>query len=477
MAGNIKVDKVIEEIIKLPYDQKHRKNNIEESQKFQDKWELVIKYNGNIEKLCTQYGAYINRLTDGYAILNIEEEKIIPFSQNEEVLYIEKPSRIFKIDKNIFHYLKDSIIRENSMIGIIDSDIDYFNSRFINSDGTTKIISLWDQTMEEKNSHQGMETKYEMTNEKINNMLKQLNKLDFLEKYCDSNQSTNKYILVNLRSKGEDGVISTTQYLEALKYLMDKAKEHNRPIIIYTSYEIDGGEDSRRILFNEIIRYINNHSNIDVVIPQINSFMPHHIKEKLQEKDISEIELEIGNGERVVTLEIWKNYFDDIDIELISPKGNSTGIIKNIQEFSKTIIGDIECYIYKRGPFEISKDEQVDLLIIPEKETVDKGTWTLKLYPNRIVDGSFEILLSTKQRVHKNTKLYKKKDIKTIEVMKPKPQNNNFKLIGALGYRYTPNYYSYRGNKRITIYTTKYHPRVMNPVFLAYMPSIYNRYR
>lgn len=57
-------------------------------------WELIVKYHGPLERLASPV-IQIEPLINSYAIVTIREDFIEPFSQLEEVEYIEIPKRLF----------------------------------------------------------------------------------------------------------------------------------------------------------------------------------------------------------------------------------------------------------------------------------------------------------------------------------------------------------------------------------------------
>ena len=59
-----------------------------------DSWELIVKYNGHLEKLESPV-IHVEPLINGYAIVTIREDFIDAFSELDEVEYIEKPKRLF----------------------------------------------------------------------------------------------------------------------------------------------------------------------------------------------------------------------------------------------------------------------------------------------------------------------------------------------------------------------------------------------
>jgi hypothetical protein len=57
-------------------------------------WELIIKYNGNIEKLGSSV-IKVETLINNYAIVTLPSDLIPAFANLDEVEYIEKPKRLY----------------------------------------------------------------------------------------------------------------------------------------------------------------------------------------------------------------------------------------------------------------------------------------------------------------------------------------------------------------------------------------------
>ena len=129
----------------------------------ENKWELIIKYSGDIEAIRKKINAEIEPLSYGYAIVIIEEKDIYALSEIEQIEYIEKPRRLyFEVNNGkIASCIDNAIISNDSrtkntnvltgqgvIVAIIDTGIDYTHKDFRNKDGTTRIINIWDQTIQ-----------------------------------------------------------------------------------------------------------------------------------------------------------------------------------------------------------------------------------------------------------------------------------------------------------------------------------------
>lgn len=65
------------------------------------------------------------------------------------------------------------LMGEGIMIGFLDTGIDYQNKVFRNLDGTTRIAGIWDQTIQEGASPEGLEYGTEYTEDMLNRALKE----------------------------------------------------------------------------------------------------------------------------------------------------------------------------------------------------------------------------------------------------------------------------------------------------------------
>ena len=118
-------------------------------------WELIVRYNGSLERVREELGISAVELTNEYAILTIQEYLIERLSNYEEIEFIEKPKRLFfEVNQGRTASCINPLQTENYnlfgagvLVAVIDSGIDYSHPDFRNEDGTTRIAVLWDQTI------------------------------------------------------------------------------------------------------------------------------------------------------------------------------------------------------------------------------------------------------------------------------------------------------------------------------------------
>ena len=118
-------------------------------------WDLIVKYSGNLKQYENDR-IQIVELYNEYAILTVPENLIEAVSEWPEVEYIEKPKRLyFQIAQgkrasciSLVQIPSFGLTGRGVLVGIIDSGIDAGHPVFVNSDGTSRIRFLWDQTAE-----------------------------------------------------------------------------------------------------------------------------------------------------------------------------------------------------------------------------------------------------------------------------------------------------------------------------------------
>ncbi len=142
-------------------------------------WELIVKYNGNLDRIRNELNVLINELTGGYAIIIIPQDQIDALASYDEIEFIEKPKHIFlEVNQgktasciNPVQTRPFNLFGAGVIVAVVDSGIDYSHPDFRNEDGTTRILMLWDQSIP-GNPPEGYITGTLYTREQINEALR-----------------------------------------------------------------------------------------------------------------------------------------------------------------------------------------------------------------------------------------------------------------------------------------------------------------
>ena len=60
-----------------------------------NRWELIIKYSGSLDRIVEDLNLSVVELTNNYAIITINENLISLLERYPEIEFIEKPKRLF----------------------------------------------------------------------------------------------------------------------------------------------------------------------------------------------------------------------------------------------------------------------------------------------------------------------------------------------------------------------------------------------
>lgn len=140
-------------------------------------WDVIVKYSGPESGLAGT-GIQVVPLLGGYAVVTLPETEIDAYSDRQQVEFIEKPKRLY------FETLQareascilpvqagaNGLTGEGILVGVVDFGVDYFHSDFRNEDGSSRILRLWDQSLDGK-PPRGYVTGTEYTKEEIDKAL------------------------------------------------------------------------------------------------------------------------------------------------------------------------------------------------------------------------------------------------------------------------------------------------------------------
>ena len=118
-------------------------------------WDIIVKYSGDLARI-TSDDLQITPLLNQYAVVRIPESRLDAFANLPQIEYVEKPKRLFfAVNQaralsciNPVQTEPFQLHGAGILVGLVDSVIDYGHADFQNENGTTRILSLWDQTIQ-----------------------------------------------------------------------------------------------------------------------------------------------------------------------------------------------------------------------------------------------------------------------------------------------------------------------------------------
>ena len=404
-------------------------------------WELIVKYSGSLESV-RSIASSVTELMNGYAVIVIREDRIDELAGLPEVDFIEKPKSLyFQADVGRQVSCIDTVQRapydlsgRGILVGIVDSGIDYENPDFRNEDGSTRIVSLWDQSMP-GNPPAGYAAGSEFTREDINAALEKSTSGGFPELSTGAVLSRDmsghgtavagiaagngrgsegriyrgaapeaELIIVKMGIPRQEGFPRTTELMTGVDYVIRKALELRMPVAVNISFGNTYGSHDGTSLVERFLNDISDTWKNVICIGSGNegTTAGHAAGRTGDEEEVIQ-ELAVQEREPALNVQIWKSYVDEMDISIVSPSGERVGPLREILGPQRFILGGTELLIYYGEPKPYSVRQEIYISFIPQQSYVDSGVWQIILTPRRIVDGAYQMWLPAQAALNVGT--------------------------------------------------------------------------
>lgn len=405
-----------------------------------ERWNVIVRYSGDPTELESE-DIFITPLLGRYAVVNLPQNRLETFSKLPQVEFVEKPKNLFFAVVtgravsciNPVQSQQMQLYGKNVIIACIDSGVDYRHPDFQNMDGSTRIISLWDQTIPGK-PPEGYRIGTEYTREEINAAL-QADTMEEREKIVPSRDTSghgtavlaiaagngresqgvyrgvapeSELLVVKLGVPREGGFPRTTELMQGVDYAVRTAVKLGRPLVVNLSFGNSYGSHSGRSLVETYLDEAASVGKTSICTGTGNEGNKGgHTSGKINSQEAYQVEMGIGDYEPSVNVQIWKNYQDQVKIYLEHPSGERIGPLEQILGAQRFRIRNTELLIYygEPSPYSIAQEIYIDFL--PVKDYVDSGVWKFYLTPVRIVEGDFDMWLPGGGSVGTATRFYK----------------------------------------------------------------------
>ncbi len=320
-------------------------------------------------------------------------------------------------------------------------------------DDTTRIISIWDQTIG-RNDVLGINFGTEYTEEQINQAIN-LNKqggdpYSIVPSKDEVGHGTMTAGIIGGRGRNPDllgaapnckfaiaklaqlsksvleysgvdpnktEVYGSAEIMLATRYLANIALRENMPLILYVPVGTNtGGHDGT----NEVEGSLDTFGRRPGVVPVVGTGnqgdTQTHIEGKIEQAgDFKTIEVKIGKNQKDLNFSIYCSKPDRVSVSITSPSGEMLNRVDTklnfIKDYKFVYEGTI-VDLYYSIPDQLTGDELITLKF----RNIKDGTWQIRLYGDKIIDGRYWSWLPQRQLLDPDTRFFNPVETTTLVI-------------------------------------------------------------
>lgn len=303
------------------------------------------------------------------------------------------------------------------IIGIVDTGIDYRKDAFKFEDGSTKILGIWDQTVDGKRQDD-LYFGSTYTSDDINNANRSSDPYSivpsvdedghgtFLASVAASNEpgeyigaAPKAYLLIVKLKKASQYLIDrylvtndnpnlyeSTDYMLGMKYILDASDKFNMPIVMCIGMGTNDGAHDGSTLIEEYISFVSQrvgYAFVTAVGNEANA--KHHTQGKIPATRAADrISIKVGEQGASFTVIIHSPGYDKISAGVTSPTGEAVPRVsfQSGLEYSNQLVLE-----NTRITLRYFRDNNNNVIVSFKNAT--QGIWNIILYGDLIINGEY----------------------------------------------------------------------------------------
>lgn len=396
--------------------------------------DFLWKFGNDLEELRRLYpGICIQPIGAIYAVLYVNKafvqnnsEWAFPYGALPALYALQQTENLEA--SNILRLQEQPILQlkgQGVLLGFLDTGIDYRNLCFLDVEGKTRILEIWDQTEQSGRSPEGIGYGSVYTQEQIQQALQEENPLLSVPSMDQNGHGTKLASIAAGSYMEEEGWIGAApssklavvklkpakQYLKqyyavdpnadayqendimlGLRYLNDLAAREGMPLVVCFALGSNMGGHNGTSPLGGYLNLIGSLPGRCVVVAGGNEAnQGHHYYGKLSTGSYQDVEIRIAEQEYGVMMEVWASMPDVLSISMRSPTGEEIPRIdyeSGSQRFG-FLFEETVVYVEFQA-LEVNSGEQ---LVVIRMFRPTAGLWRLRVYGEDVVSGSFHVWL------------------------------------------------------------------------------------
>lgn len=450
-------------------------------------WELIVKYSGNLSSILETVPGILSsaELSGGFAVLVIRETAIPLLVQRREIIYMEKP-------KNLFFALENGIPSscippvwspplnlsgKGTIACIIDSGIEYTHADFRTTEGKTRILAIWDQTIPSETvpkwdgngflaSPEGYFPGTLFPQEQINAALEE-GSFAGRQRLCPTTDSSGhgthvagicagngkasngryrgcayeaELLIIKLGRSVNSSYPTTTQLMQAADWAVKYAAAAGKPIGINLSFGNNYGAHDGSSLLEQFLNNLSElwkcvivagtgneggggiHYQTNLAVTERRAFDYQCGQGGLPAAPAGDstvcpvAELAVAPYETSLTVQIWKHFYDDLEISILPPSGNPRYVVSLFPGIQKVTLDRVRLLIYYGEPSPFQRKQEIFIQFQPLDDFLTYGVWRFRFRPRRIMEGTVSMWLPSREILNSGTRFLNPSEELTLTI-------------------------------------------------------------
>ena len=317
-----------------------------------------------------------------------------------------------------------SLYGQGVLLGFVDTGIDYTLDTFRYGDGSTRIVSLWDQSVQ-GNAPEDFCFGAEYSREDINMALRSEDPQSIVPHRDDAGHGTflasvaggresdsnigaapySELVVVKLKKlknffrneflipENQQNAYSSSDIMMGLDYLVHKAAELKRPIAICVCLGSSYTGHDGYSYYQEYISGLSMQTGVFITAAAGNeSNTRHHMTGYTAQGESADIEIRVGEKEQGFVLTLWTFALDRMSVSLTSPLGETISRIPAQPELVKVtnlLLENTTVTVEYHFPLATTGSQ----LTIIKLRKPTPGIWSITVYGDLILNGQFHAWL------------------------------------------------------------------------------------
>lgn len=448
--------------------------------------DLIVEWNNDMRIFERYPDATVHIMNDRYAIVYIPSSQTNQISISQlgyrefpSCFSLESASSLEASGVTRLRLLPAFNLRgQGVLVGIIDTGIDYTNPAFLRQDGSTRIYSIWDQTIEGDNYPEAPAYGTQFFAQDINRALKSENPFSIVPSRDEIGHGTmlagiaagspvaegdfegvapeTDLVIVKLKQAKQnlrnlffipDGVpcYQENDIMWGFQYIVDIAASLSRPVAICIGIGSSQGSHDGLSPLSSLVTVGGDFSGVVTAVSAGNEGNARrHFYSEIDKKIGSTImEINVADDENGFILEIWGQAPNTYSVDILSPNGEYIPRIPEGLRVSRDI-----SFVFERTRislyYSMVDSSAGDQLILMRFDAPTPGIWTIRIYTRGDLSGIVHSWLPSGDFISPDTYFIQSNPYTTITnpgdaevpitVTAYNPENNNLYQRASHGY-------------------------------------------